>query len=60
MREPFNDEVLYEVDTYPMFEDCIEYPIREVAFLTEDEMLKELVKLDNNSILNTFINKAYF
>lgn len=58
LREPFNDEVLYEVDTYPMFEDCIEYPIREVAFLTEDEMLKELVKLDNNSILNTFINKA--
>lgn len=43
-----------------MFNDCIAYPIQDVAFLTEDEMLKELVKLDNNSILNTFINKAYF
>ena len=38
---------------------CLKF-VREVAFLTEDEMLKELVKLDNNSILNTFINKAYF
>ena len=41
LLEPFNDDVLYEVDTYPMFGDYIQYPISNVALLTEDEMLKK-------------------
>lgn len=41
--EPFEDGVLYEVDAYPIYQDFIKFPIRNVEFITEEELCKKLV-----------------
>lgn len=54
--EPFNDGVLYEVMAYPVFRDFVQYPITNVKFLTEEELIKELVKLKRKSFYNSLMN----
>ena len=56
--EPFGDGVLYEIDTYPISNSSIEYPIADVEFLTEEDVLKDIINLENNSLLNILLKEA--
>ena len=56
--EPFGDGVLYEIDTYPISNSSIEYPIVDVEFLTEEDVLKDIINLENNSLLNILLKEA--
>ena len=56
--ELFNDGVLYEVDTYPINNNEIPYPIRDVEFLSKSEVLFEILDTENDSILNLFLKEA--
>lgn len=55
LLEPFEDGVLYEIDTYPISNRDICYPIINIEFLTEKEVLREIINIENNSILNMFL-----
>lgn len=56
--EPFNDGVLYEIDTYPIQNADIPYPMLDIKLLSEVEVLTEMVDMDNNSILNMMLKEA--
>lgn len=56
--EPFNDGVLYEIDTYPIQNTDILYPIMNVELLSEKELLMEMVNVENNSVLNMILKEA--
>lgn len=56
--EPFNDGVLYEIDTYPIQNTDILYPIMSVELLSEKELLMEMVDVENNSVLNMILKEA--
>lgn len=56
--EPFNDGVLYEIDTYPIQNTDILYPIMNVELLSEKELLMEMVDVENNSVLNMILKEA--
>ena len=55
LYEPFNDGVLYEIDVYPIFKDFVEYPITNVEFLNEEELLIRLFQIKNRSFYDNFV-----
>ena len=55
LHEPFNDGVLYEIDVYPIYKDFVEYPITNVEFLNEEELLIKLIHIQNKSFYDNLI-----
>lgn len=55
LYEPFNDGILYEVDAYPIYQDFVKYPITNVEFIDEEELVKRLVKLNQRSFYDSLI-----
>ena len=55
LHEPFNDGVLYEIDVYPIYKDFVEYPITNVEFIEERELLIRLIQLENKSFYDNLI-----
>ena len=55
LHEPLNDGILYEVDVYPIFKDFVEYPITNVEFLNEEELLIRLLQIKNRSFYDNFV-----
>ena len=58
LLEPFSDGVLYEIDTYPINNKSIRYPVVDIEFLTEDDIIKEIIEYENDSILNMMFKEA--
>lgn len=40
----FNDGVLYEFDSYCIYENFVKYPIKDVELISEEEALRWMVK----------------
>lgn len=55
LYEPFNDGVLYELDVYPIFKDFVEYPITNVEFLNEEDLLIRVCKAEIKSFYDNLI-----
>lgn len=54
LYEPFDDGVLYEIDVY-QYQDFVKYPITNVEFLTERQLLLRLIQLKNKSFYDNLI-----
>ena len=54
LYEPFNDGVLYELEVYPVFEDFVKYPISNIEFLSEKEVLVRTIQSNKRSFYDSF------
>ena len=54
LYEPFNDGVLYELEVYPVFEDFVKYPISNIEFLSENEVLLRTIQSNKRSFYDKF------
>lgn len=54
LYEPFNDGVLYELEVYPAFKDFVKYPISNIEFLSENEVLLRTIQSNKRSFYDKF------
>lgn len=54
LYEPFNDGVLYELEVYSVFEDFVKYPISNIEFLSENEVLLRTIQSNKRSFYDKF------